>query len=408
MKISLVGAGPGKETLICKEARELIEDADILIGAERILRTFGKDKVCFNLYKPDEILNKIKNTGIGKDVAVLFTGDPGFFSSAKKLFNLLDRDESLKGSEIKVIPGISSMQYFLENLHITWENVCFTSLHGRKANIIGLIKNNEKVFSLFGDGEEIWETAEKLHYYGMDNVRMIIGERLSYPDENIILTDPGRFISDGIRADKLSVVLFVNDSASGTTLGFIDDGEFIRGDVPMTKSEVRTLSLAKLKLSKDSVLYDIGAGTGSVSVEAALKLVNGEVFAIEKKDAAIELIKKNKKKFAADNINIIYGTAPDVLTDLPKPTHVFIGGSGGSIKQIIDAVFKKNPGVRIVINMISLDTLDEVGSIVRENDLSSDLSLVSVARVKNVSGHRMMEGLNPVYIAVLEKKESGA
>ena len=336
-------------------------------------------------------------------MAVLLTGDPGFFSSARKLFKLLDGDESLKGTEIDVVPGISSMQYFLENLHLSWENVVFTSLHGRRANLIGFIRNNPRVFSLFGNGEEIRETAEKLHYYGLDRVKMIIGERLSYPDENITLTFPKKFLDEGKVPDKLSAALFINENPEVPHSGSIEDDEFIRGDVPMTKEEVRTLSLSKLRLNKDSVVYDIGAGTGSVSVEAALRSPEGEVFAIEKKDAAIELIKANKRKFAADNIKIVQGTAPEALSELPPPDRVFIGGSGGRIGEIFDTLLKKNPDVRMVLNAVSLDTLAEVNSLIKERSLKSLVTLANIARAEDTGGHSIMKSLNPVYIVTLWK-----
>ncbi len=403
MKISLIGAGPGKESFITLEGEKLIKEADILIGADRILHTFGNDKLTFNIVKAEDIVSRIKNTGVGKNVAVLLTGDPGFFSSARKLFKLLDGDESLKGTEINVVPGISSLQYFLENLHLSWENVVYTSLHGRKANIIGYIRDNQKVFSLFGGGEEIRETAEKLHYYGLDQVKMIIGERLSYPDENIILTLPKRLLDEGTVPDKLSVALFINENALTRDSGSIADEEFVRGAVPMTKEEVRTLSLSKLRLNKDSVVYDIGAGSGSVSVEAALKAFDGEVFAIEKKDAAIELIKANKRKFAADNIKIVQGTAPEALSELPPPDRVFIGGSGGRIGEIFDTLLKKNPDVRMVLNAVSLDTLAEVNSLIKERSLKSRVTLTNIARAEDIGGHSIMKSLNPVYIVTLWK-----
>ena len=403
MKISLIGAGPGKESFITLEGEKLIKEADILIGADRILHTFGNDKLTFNIVKAEDIVSRIKNTGVGKNVAVLLTGDPGFFSSARKLFKLLDGDESLKGTEINVVPGISSLQYFLENLHLSWENVVYTSLHGRKANIIGYIRDNPKVFSLFGGGEEIRETAEKLHYYGMDQVKIIIGERLSYPDENIIFTLPKRLLDEGTVPDKLSAALFINENALTRDSGSIADEEFVRGDVPMTKEEVRTLSLSKLRLNKDSVVYDIGAGSGSVSVEAALKAFDGEVFAIEKKDAAIELIKANKRKFAADNIKIVQGTAPEALSELPPPDRVFIGGSGGRIGEIFDTLLKKNPDVRMVLNAVSLDTLAEVNSLIKERSLKSRVTLANIARAEDIGGHSIMKSLNPVYIVTLWK-----
>ena len=403
MKISLIGAGPGREGLISSEAKKLIDEADILIGSERTMRSFGRGKTTYNIYKPEEIIAKIKNTGVGKNVAVLFSGDPGFFSGGKKLLNLLDRDESLKGTEINVIPGISSMQYFMENLHLTWENTVLKSLHGRSANLIGYIRDNARVFSLFGNGDEIRETVEKLHYYGMDHVRILIGENLSYPDENIILTDPKGFLDEAISVGRLSVALFINEKALSRAGVRIGDDLFIRGDVPMTKSEIRSLSLLKLDLKKDSVLYDIGAGTGSVSIEAALMMPDGNVFAVESKDKGINLIRENKRKFAADNVTIINGSAPEALDGLIRPDRVFIGGSGGRLKEILEKVFSLNPEVRVVMNIVSLETLNALGGIVDEMGLISDLTMVNIARMKKTGDHSMFTGLNPVYIAELKK-----
>ena len=283
MKITLIGTGPGNRNLLTIEAENAIKSADILIGAERMTELWGEGKKVYTIYKAEEIVSKLKDTGVGSSVAVMLSGDPGFYSSAKKLFNLLDSDEAFKGTDIDVIPGISSMQYFLENLHMSWENMKFVSLHGRQANIIGYIKRYPRVFALTGNGSEIKEIAEKLHYYGMDKVKIIIGERLSYPDENIILTDPLKLITEERDIDKLSVAIFLNEDAKDVSLHSLDDTEFIRGEVPMTKGEVRTISISKLKLSPDSVLYDIGAGTGSISIEASLKITDGEVYAVEKR-----------------------------------------------------------------------------------------------------------------------------
>jgi len=397
MKITLIGTGPGNRNLLTIEAENAIKSADILIGAERMTELWGEGKKVYTIYKAEEIVSKLKDTGVGSSVAVMLSGDPGFFSSAKKLFNLLDSDEAFKGTDIDVIPGISSMQYFLENLHMSWENMKFVSLHGRQANITGYVKRYKRVFSLTGNGSEIKEIAEKLHYYGMDKVKIIIGERLSYPDENIILTDPVKLITEEREIDKLAVVIFINEDAKDLSFASIDDAEFIRGEVPMTKGEVRTISIAKLKLSPDSVLYDIGAGTGSISVEASLKLLDGEVYAVEKKGDAVDLIRENKKKFAADNIRIINDTAPGGLDMLPPPTHVFIGGSSGNMKEIIDCCIEKNPEVMIVINLISLDSLSELMNLMNERGWRSDISLINISKLREVSGNKLMAANNPVY-----------
>lgn len=127
----------------------------------------------------------------------------------------------------------------------------------------------------------------------------------------------------------------------------------------MTKEEVRCVSLSKLRLQEDSICYDVGAGTGSVSVEMALRADQGQVFAVEKKDDAVALLYENKQRFAADNLEIIKGEAPEALKELPVPTHAFIGGSSGNLKEIVALLLEKNRDVRIVINCITLETISE-------------------------------------------------
>ena len=140
------------------------------------------------------------------------------------------------------------------------------------------------------------------------------------------------------------------------------DEWMIRGKVPMTKSEVRAVSLSKLELRPDSVLWDIGAGTGSVSVEASFFLPDGQVYAVEKKPEALELIRKNVEKFRRENVTAVAGEAPDVLRGLPDPTHVFLGGTSGRMREILDALRRRNPAVRVVANAISLESLGELVS----------------------------------------------
>ena len=167
----------------------------------------------------------------------------------------------------------------------------------------------------------------------------------------------------------------------------------------MTKEEVRTVSLSKLHLSEDSICYDVGAGTGSVSVEMALRAWNGKVYAIEKKEDALALLKENKQKFAVDNLEIIPGMAPEAMMELEVPTHAFIGGSSGNMDAIIKLLLEKNPEVRIVINCITLETVTEAMEAIRKFDLKDvDIVQLGVARSKSVGRYHMMMGENPIYI----------
>jgi len=167
----------------------------------------------------------------------------------------------------------------------------------------------------------------------------------------------------------------------------------------MTKEEVRTVSIAKLKLTKNAVIYDVGAGTGSVSIEAALQGENLRVYAIEKNPDGAELIRKNMQKFRADQIQVIEGVAPEALEALEMPTHAFIGGSTGQLKEIIQCIKKKNPDVRIVINAISLETVKEAMEAMEEGLLADpEIIQLNVAKSKKLGRYHMMTGLNPIYI----------
>lgn len=179
----------------------------------------------------------------------------------------------------------------------------------------------------------------------------------------------------------------------------IRDEEFIRGEVPMTKEEVREISICKLGLSADSILYDVGSGTGSIAIESACIAESIEVFAIETNPDAVELIKKNKEKFNAQNIQIIHGFAPDAFEKLPSPTHAFIGGTKGNLKQILGALNKKNPSMKIVMNAVSLESLSEMTEAIKEFPVTGDEVIqVAISKAKKNGNYHMMQAANPVFI----------
>ena len=396
MKIYLIGIGMGDNGSITQKAMELINKADVIIGAERMTAIAGSHKEIFNSYKTDEICEYIKNVN-ADTVCILLSGDVGFYSGAKKL------TKALSGYDTELVPGISSVVYFCSKLKTDWQDIKLLSLHGKEQNIIMYIKRYKRVFALLNGNESLRNICKKLCIYGMGNVILHIGERLSYSDEKI--TSIKACDIKDFNFSPLSVVIAENNNAQNSSMSSIDDEEFIRGKVPMTKSEIRTLSIMKLGLKSDSILYDVGAGTGSVSIDASEKVIDGRVYAIEKNDEALELIEKNKIKFAADNVSIIKGTAPEVFDNLPMPTHIFIGGSSGNMNEIISNSLKKNPDVKIVINAISLNTIGEIINIINNYNFKADITCVNIAKNKEVGSYQLMCGSNPVYIVSLKRKE---
>ena len=167
----------------------------------------------------------------------------------------------------------------------------------------------------------------------------------------------------------------------------------------MTKEEVREISVSKMRLAVDSVVYDVGAGSGSVSIEMALQALEGHVYAIEKNPVAVELLRANKRKFCADNLTVVEGLAPEALEDLPVPTHAFIGGSSGNLKEILEHLLARNPQIRVVINAITLETVCEALEALKAlNFKDEDIAAVTAAKSKVVGRYHMMMGQNPVYV----------
>lgn len=196
-----------------------------------------------------------------------------------------------------------------------------------------------------------------------------VGTDLSYPEEQIVTGTP--FELAKMEFAPLAVLLFENPNPEPEFTAGMADEVFLRDKVPMTKREVRNASLSHLQLSSNSVVYDIGSGTGSVSIEMALRAAQGKVYAIEKNPAAVALLQENKKKFAVDHLEIIEGTAPEALEALPVPTHAFIGGSAGNLKEILELLLRKNPNIRVVLNTVTVETLAEAASCFKNLRLKS-------------------------------------
>ena len=183
----------------------------------------------------------------------------------------------------------------------------------------------------------------------------------------------------------------------------IPDTEFHRGDVPMTKEEVRILTIAKARIRPDAVVYDIGAGTGSVSIECALAACEGQVWAVEKAAEAIPLLEKNRRRFGTDNLYIVEGTAPEAMAGLPAPTHAFIGGSSGSLRGIVAALLEKNPDVRIVVNAVTLETQSEATACAKEFGFAVyETVSVQASRARKLGRYHMMTAQNPVSVITLQ------
>lgn len=394
----LAGIGMGTPDTMTKEVWEVFQKADCILGAGRMLESLrGLGKPMLDAYAPEKMTAYVREHPEYKRIAVALSGDVGFYSGAKRLIRAFEQE----GIKVELMPGISSVAYLCSRLGIAWEDVKLMSIHGRKGNLIGAVRENLRTFTLLGGKDNVEALCRELLYYGMEQVMIYVGERLHYPEERITKGMPGELLGQSF--DGLCAALIENPDYKGGAVSCIPDEEFVRGKAPMTKSEIRCLSVAKLKLCRDSLVYDIGAGTGSVSVEMALQASEGTVWAVEKESEAAELIRENCRKFQVSNVEVVKGAAPEALGDLPAPTHAFIGGSSGNLKEILQLLLRKNPKIRIVINAVTLETIGETTQCLKELPFTNtEVVQVQMAKAKTLGRYQLMMGQNPVYIFTAE------
>ena len=393
-EVSLIGMGMGRLSMLSKEQTEALEKADIYVGSGRLLNLLDNKKKKYKEYNAEKIVEIIKQEE-AKRIAVVFSGDTGFFSGAKGLKLLLKDADKI---DVKVFPGISSISYLSSRTGLDWQDAHIVSVHGRDADVTGSVREHEKVFLLLSDAKELKEIAFDLSEAGLGDTRIITGISLSSDDERIIDKEAVEY--EGLELRGISCAFLINPhfSARIITPGR-SDRAFVRGEVPMTKEEVRSLSLCKLKLTADAVVWDIGAGTGSVSVECALLSERIRVCSIERKEEACSLIRENVLKSGLANVEIIEGEAPGCLENLMTPSHVFIGGSGGHIREILESISGFNKKIRVVINAVTLETVSEITEAIKDISVTDeDIVLASFSKGEKRGRYHLMQAGNPVYI----------
>lgn len=397
-KVTLIGIGMGNPDTLTQEGINALKASQVWIGASRMLQSVdGKGKITYNAYEQEKIYHYIASTSY-ESYAVLFSGDTGFYSGAAGVLGALKAGKEPgipEEYEVKVIPGISTISYFSAALGIPWEDAHILSLHGRKCDYIRAVREHYKTF-LLTDGK-LSLIGKELIRAGLLSTEIYAGTSLSYPEEKIRKLTPLE-LSEMEDAPLTALFILNREYRKEYRLG-IPDEEFIRGEVPMTKSEVRVISLSKLALKEGDILYDVGAGTGSLSVEAALLLEKGKVYAIEEMEEAALLIEKNREKFLLQNLHIIRGRAPECLKELPVPDAAFIGGSRGRLKEILEELLDKNPAITVVLNAVTLETLSEAIEAFRDLSFTdTEISQAAITRTRKAGRYHMLSAQNPVFI----------
>ena len=327
-RISIVGLGPGAEACMTGEARAAIARADCVVGARRMLAAAAPGQEVLEAATPQAMAEAIQAHPEYGSIAVVMSGDTGFYSGTRKLVQYLPEHP------VEILPGISSLSYLCARLSCSYEDVACVSLHGRTRPVAEEVRANRRIFVLVGGSTGVKDLCRVLTESGLGAVKVYVGERLSYPDEQI-RTGEARELAEQDFA-PLSAVLIENPAADRAVGIGLPDSKFCRGSkpegmVPMTKSEVRAVCLSKLQLTERSVCWDVGAGTGSVSVEMALQARRGQVYAVERVQEAAALVEENRRRFSLDNLTVVSGCAPEACRELPAPDRVFLGGNFGPV-----------------------------------------------------------------------------
>lgn len=396
-RVTVVGIGPGSEAAQTGEVRAAIRAADALIGARRMLEAVARPgQLALDAIAPEAIADRIREHPQCRRFTVVMSGDTGFFSGTKKLLPLL------AGCRVTVLPGLSSLSCLCARLGTSYEDVLPVTLHGRSEPILLPLAQGRRVFALVGGENGMGKLCRALTENGMGAARVSVGEHLSYPDE-AITTGTAEELSER-QFESLAVALIEYGGEPLPVTAGLPDEAFSRAEsVPMTKSEIRAVCLSKLALREDSVVWDVGAGTGSVTVEAAMAARRGRVYAVERKDAAFDILRENLRRFHTDNVTPVSGTAPDACADLPAPTHAFLGGTTGHMKEIIALLLEKNPRVRIVATAVTLESVAELTECVKAFPFrETEAVSLTAARSRKAGAYHLMTGQNPVYIFTMQ------
>lgn len=397
--VTLIGMGSGKWEALSAQAQQAVRSAGLVFGAKRLLAGLPADCMArqFALYQPAGILETLAQNP-GQDAAVLYSGDTGFYSGASGLLTPL----RALGIPARVYPGVSSIQLLSAALGRPWQDWKLVSAHGCACDPVAECMMNRSVFFLTGGTETPASLCQKLTDVGMGEAHGVVGENLGTEAEAIRYGSAAELAGQSFA--PLSVLLVENFDLPQLRAPGFPDKSFIRSEVPMTKQEVRAAALAKLAVMPTDTLWDVGAGTGSVSVELALAAPKGRVYAVECEPDACELIRKNRAKFHACNLILIEGRAPDVLADLPAPDAVFIGGTKGGMEAVLDEVLGKNPNARICISAIALETLGAAIAALTARGLTAEVTQIAVSRTKPAGRLHLLMANNPIFLITGTRK----
>jgi precorrin-6Y C5,15-methyltransferase (decarboxylating) len=403
-QVQVIGLGLGTQDVTPRMA-EAIQKAEVLAGGKRLLNWLPKHtgvrlelSGAFNAW-----LDEVADLARDKKVAVLASGDPGFFGVAKAVVERLGSDN------VSVLPNVSAMQAACAKLNLPWGNAGHVSLHaedGRAWQKLWQAMAQSDLVSVYtrpGCGPA--EIAAMLKQRGLNTWRMHVLENLGADNEQVSCYQPNE------AADKefssLSLVLLERTVQSDQLCLGTSEDQYQHEKNLITKAEVRAVALAKLELGPGMTLWDIGAGSGSLGIEASLLIPGGRVVSLENHPERVGMIQANREKYSVGMLEIVQGKAPEALADLSAPHRVFIGGGGRNLAEIIRvAVNRLQTNGIIVASAVLLESMRSAGVAMEDAGLIVDQTLIQVSRSSEVAGQTMMKALNPVWL-IRGRKQAG-
>lgn len=396
-EVTVIGISDAGAESLSEQALSAIAGAQLLCGGERHLAFFpnySRERLTIKGNIP-AVVERLRAER--RSAVVLASGDPCFYGIAPILVRALGHDR------VRILPGIGSVQMAFARLGDSWQDATVLSAHGRP--LLSMLRpalHEQKVAILTDERNSPEAIAEALLKAGSDDAKADVFEHLGGPCERHVSGRLSDLTGQEFAPLNLLVIRRERD-ATLFALGLSEEA-FVHRRGMITKAEVRAVSLAALRLGTDATIWDVGAGCGSVAIEAAALAPHGEVYAIERDAEQQEYLVDNRRRFRAGNVIPVPGEAPDVLRDLPAPNAVFIGGSGGRLSGILLCCMESlRPAGRIVLNLVTLEHIGESLALLPSEGWAFEMTQVSIARTRTTAGLTRLAALNPVFILRLER-----
>jgi precorrin-6Y C5,15-methyltransferase (decarboxylating) len=408
--VTIVGISDDGCAGLSSRAVGAVSAAQVLAGGERHLAFFPQFRGERIVFKDGlaRALDRIAEAANEHNVCILASGDPMFFGVGAAVLKRLGAEH------VEVLPHPGSLQWAFARAGMKWDDAVFISLHGRsREGFLTRLRTCAKAGVLTDPENTPSRLAATMLEHGQTGWRAWVCENLAGPDERVrTFSIPELAACEDI--GPLNVLILAREDQSWNeppSIPFIHEDDFAKR-IPkkglITKREVRLLSLAAMRIRCDSVVWDIGAGSGSVSIEAAMLASRGRVYAIEVDPEGVEICRENLRAHAIDNVRVIAGRAPEVLADLEAPDAVFVGGSKGSMDEIVEAALERlRPGGRLVVNAITLENSGEVYTALRKRGIVPQVTLLQISRAEPLARYLRFEALNPIQIFAAEKPPAG-